>query len=159
MALSFRRALALACAAPLIGFSAPAASQTLTLEAAIEQTLESNPELRVYTPRLTAARAQAAQAALKPPLELQTEVQDAFGTGRASGFDIAETTIALSQVVELGGKRGLRTGAAAPTTRLTEAGRATHADRARIVAALADAGLGDGTVAVADVIRRFARRP
>ena len=105
MSLSIRRALALACAAPLMGVAAPAASQTLTLASAIEQTLASNPELRVYRPRLDADRARAAQAALKPPLELQAEVQDAFGTGRASGFDIAETTFALSQVVELGGKR------------------------------------------------------
>ena len=45
MALSIRRALALACAAPLMGVAAPAASQTLTLASAIEQTLASNPEL------------------------------------------------------------------------------------------------------------------
>ena len=124
MALSIRRALALACAAPLMGFAASAASQTLTLASAIEQTLERNPELRVYTPRLAVARAHAAQAALKPPLELQAEVQDAFGTGRASGFDIAETTFALSQVVELGGKRGLRVDAATASTALAEAERA-----------------------------------
>jgi outer membrane protein, heavy metal efflux system len=124
MPLSFRRALALGCAAPLMGLAGSAASQTLTLAVAIEQTLESNPELRVYTPRLKAARAHAEQAALKPPLELEAEVQDALGTGRASGFDIAETTIALSQVVELGGKRGLRTHAAAASTALAEAERA-----------------------------------
>ena len=124
MAVSIRRALALACAAPLMGVAASAASQTLTLASAIEQTLASNPELRVYRPRLDADRARAAQAALKPPLELQAEVQDAFGTGRASGFDIAETTFALSQVVELGGKRGLRADAAAASTALTEAERA-----------------------------------
>src|SRR5262245_40727426 len=113
MAVSIRRALALACAAPLIGMAAPAASQTLTLASAIEQTMASNPELRVYTPRLAGARARTEQAALKPPLELQAEVQDAFGTGNASGFDIAETTFALSQVVELGGKRESRMDAAA----------------------------------------------
>jgi len=124
MALSIRRALAVACAAALMGVVAPAASQTLTLGSAIEQTLASNPELRVYKPRLDADRARAAQASLKPPLELQAEVQDAFGTGRASGFDIAETTFALSQVVELGGKRERRTDAAAASTALTEAERA-----------------------------------
>jgi UDP-N-acetylglucosamine--N-acetylmuramyl-(pentapeptide) pyrophosphoryl-undecaprenol N-acetylglucosamine transferase len=41
--------------------------------------------------------------------------------------------------------------------RLNEAVRAIHADRVAIVAVLAAAGLGDGTMAVADVIRRFAR--
>ena len=124
MAVSIRRALALACAAPLMGAAAPAASQTLTLASAIEQTLASNPELRVYRPRLAADRARAAQASLKPPHELEAEVQDAFGTGRASGFDIAETTFALSQVVELGGKRERRTDAATASTALIEAERA-----------------------------------
>lgn len=124
MAVSIRRALALACAAPLLGVAAPAASQTLTLASAVEQTLASNPELRIFRPRLAADRARAAQASLKPPLELQAEVQDAFGTGHASGFDIAETTFALSQVVELGGKRELRTDAAAAGTALTQAERA-----------------------------------
>ena len=124
MALSIRSALALACAAPLMGVAASAASQTLTLASAIEQTMASNPELRVYTPRLAGARARTAQAALKPPLELQAEVQDAFGTGNASGFDIAETTFALSQVVELGGKRESRMDAAAASTSLTQAERA-----------------------------------
>ena len=124
MAVSTWRALALACAAPLMGVAAPAASQTLTLASAIEQTLASNPELRVYRPRLDANRARAAQAALKPPLEFQSEVQDAFGTGRASGFDIAETTFALSQVIELGGKRERRTDAAVASTALIEAERA-----------------------------------
>ena len=117
MALSIRRALALACAATLMGFAEPVASQALTLASAIEQTLARNPELRVYAPRLTAGRARAELAALRPPLELQAEVQDAFGTGRASGFDIAETTFALSQVVELGGKRGLRVGRREPRAR------------------------------------------
>ena len=43
---SIRRALFVACAAELMGAAAPAASQTLTLASAIEQTLASNPELR-----------------------------------------------------------------------------------------------------------------
>ena len=62
MAVSIRRALALACAAPLMGAAAPAASQTLTLASAIEQTLASNPELRVYRPRGAAVRPPAAPA-------------------------------------------------------------------------------------------------
>jgi outer membrane protein, heavy metal efflux system len=124
MVRSIRHALALACAAPLIGFAGPAASQGLTLASAIEQTLARNPELRVYAPRLTAARARTDLAALRPPLELQAEVQDAFGTGRASGFDSAESTFALSRVIELGDKRELRVGAAEAGTALATAERA-----------------------------------
>jgi hypothetical protein len=117
-------ALAGALTALLMGSAATAAAQGLTLQSAIEQTLARNPELRVYAPRLTAARERAAVAALRPPFELQAETQDAFGTGRASGFDSAETTFALSQVVELGGKRGLRVDAADATAAVVDAERA-----------------------------------
>jgi cobalt-zinc-cadmium efflux system outer membrane protein len=63
-------------------------------------------------------------AALRPPFELRAEVQDAFGTGRASGFDVAEATLAVSQVIELGNKRGLRTAAAMAGSGLIDAERA-----------------------------------
>jgi cobalt-zinc-cadmium efflux system outer membrane protein len=124
MGLLIRRAIALACAAHLSGFAGTASSQALTLASAIEQTRASNPELRVYAPRLAAARAGAELASLRPPLELSADVEDAFGTGRASSFDTAETTFALSQVVELGGKRELRGEVAAARTALVDAERA-----------------------------------
>ena len=124
MPLLTRRALATLCAAFLIGPAGQGTAQVLTLASAIEQTLARNPELRVYTPRLQAARAHAGTAALRPPLVLETETQDVFGTGRASGFDSAETTFALSQVIELGDKRELRSSAAAATTGIVDAERA-----------------------------------
>jgi hypothetical protein len=43
-------------------------------------------------------------------------------------------------------------------SRLTAAVRELYANRERIGAVLAGAGLGDGTQAVADVIAQFARR-
>jgi cobalt-zinc-cadmium efflux system outer membrane protein len=124
MASSLRRALTLVCGALLIGTAAPAAADVLTLASAVERTLASNPELRIYAPRLKAARERAELAALRPPFELEAEVQDAFGTGRTSGFDSAESTFALSQVIELGGKRGLRVDAATATTGVVAAERA-----------------------------------
>jgi len=108
MALSVRRALVTACATILVGTAGTAESQELTLAYAIEQTLARNPELGIYEPRLASARERAGLSALRPPLELEADVQDALGTGRASGFDAAETTFALSQVIELGDKRELR---------------------------------------------------
>jgi cobalt-zinc-cadmium efflux system outer membrane protein len=124
MALSIRRALALACAVPLLSLAGTAAGETLTLTEAIERTLARNPELKVYAPRLRAAQQNESTAGLRPPIELQTEVTDVFGTGRASSFDTAETTVAFSQVVELGNKRGLRVDAATASTRLIDAERA-----------------------------------
>jgi outer membrane protein, heavy metal efflux system len=101
-----------ACSVALLALAGVAAAEPITLAEAIEQTLVRNPDLRVYAPRLVAARAAVDQAALKPSVDLQTEVQDAFGTGRARAFDSAETTIALSRVIELGDKRALRVAAA-----------------------------------------------
>jgi cobalt-zinc-cadmium efflux system outer membrane protein len=112
------------CAALLLGSAARATAEVLTLASAVERTLARNPELRIYAPRLSAAHERAELAALRPPFELQAEVQDAFGTGRASGFDTAESTFALSQVIELGDKRGLRAGAAAAATAAVAAERA-----------------------------------
>jgi cobalt-zinc-cadmium efflux system outer membrane protein len=124
MALSFWRALAAACAAILVGTAGMAAGQELTLAYAIEQTLARNPELGIYEPRLAAARERSTRATLRPPLELEADVQDALGTGRASGFDAAETTFALSQIIELGDKRELRAGSASAAVNSLSAERA-----------------------------------
>jgi cobalt-zinc-cadmium efflux system outer membrane protein len=121
---STRCALVTVCAAFLIAPAGQAAAEVLTLASAIEQTLARNPELRVYAPRRIAASEHAAIAALRPPLVLEAETQDVLGTGRASGFDSAETTFALSQVIELGDKRELRTNAANATTAIIDAERA-----------------------------------
>jgi outer membrane protein, heavy metal efflux system len=124
MPLSHRCALIAVCTIFLIGTAPRAAAEELTLASAVERTLARNPDLRVYAPRLRAARERVAVAAQRLPLELQAETQDAFGTGRANGFDSAETTFALSHVIELGGKRGLRSDAASATTAVVDAERA-----------------------------------
>jgi cobalt-zinc-cadmium efflux system outer membrane protein len=124
MFVSSRHALAGACVAISLGVAGPTFAAPLTLSDAIMQTLASNPELRVYAPRLLAARERETGAALRPPFQLETDVQDALGTGRASGFDSAETTVAFSQVIELGNKRDLRAEAATAGTSLIDAERA-----------------------------------
>jgi cobalt-zinc-cadmium efflux system outer membrane protein len=120
----WRAAFATACAAACIGSTGATLAAPLTLAEAIERTLASNPDLRVYAPRFRAAREHESTAALRPPFELDLGVEDAFGTGRVSGFDSAETTVAFSQVIELGGKRDLRVDAAAAGTALVDAERA-----------------------------------
>jgi cobalt-zinc-cadmium efflux system outer membrane protein len=87
-------------------------AQPLTLAEAVDLTLASNPDLGVYVYRQGAQQARVEAAALPPPFELSAEVEDAFGTGRASGFDSAETTFAVSRVIELGDKRELRVASA-----------------------------------------------
>jgi len=124
MFVSNRHALAGACVALCMGVASPTFAAPLTLAEAIERTLASNPDLRVYAPRLRAAQQRGSAAALRPPFQLETDVQDVFGTGRASGFDSAETTIAFSQVIELGNKRDLRVDAATAGMSLVDAERA-----------------------------------
>jgi cobalt-zinc-cadmium efflux system outer membrane protein len=124
MLVSLQMAFAAVCIALGIAAAAPAAAAPLTLAEAIGRTLASNPDLRVYAPRLRAAEQRESTAALPPPFELEAEVQDAFGTGRTRGFDSAETTVALSQVIELGSQRARRVSRATAGTALAAAERA-----------------------------------
>lgn len=84
---------------------------TITLHRALALALMKNPELAAYSWDVRAAEARALQASLLPNPEIEVEVEefDAGGDGNAGGFDTAETTIVLSQLVELGGKRRKRT--------------------------------------------------
>jgi outer membrane protein, heavy metal efflux system len=120
-----RLMLLTACGSLALGAAPePAAAQPLTLAQAVEETIAHNPELQTFTYRLRAQSARAGVAALRPPFEARAELQDAFGTGRASGFDTAEATFAVSQVIELGRKRARRIDEAAAHTSLIDAERA-----------------------------------
>jgi cobalt-zinc-cadmium efflux system outer membrane protein len=55
-----------------------------------------------------AAEARVRQARVRPNPELGLEAENAFGTGPFSGYDNAETTLSLSQDLELWGRRGAR---------------------------------------------------
>ncbi len=76
----------------------------LTLRRALALTLMHNPELKAFSLEIRAAEARELQAGLWPNPELEVEVEEAGGTGDRSGFDAAETTIQLSQLIELGDK-------------------------------------------------------
>lgn len=80
----------------------------LTLAQAIETALRRNPELLASRYELTAAQARILQAGLRLNPELDLEFENFAGSGAANGVDALETTLSLSQVIELGGKRGLR---------------------------------------------------
>jgi len=76
----------------------------LTLGQVLALTLMNNPELKVFSLETRAAQARELQAGLWPNPEIGVEVENAGGTGELSGFDSAETTIQLSQLIELGNK-------------------------------------------------------
>lgn len=85
-------------------------AQLLTFSDAIAKALERHPALRVFAYEQQALDGRRDTAALKPAPELQFDLQDFGGTGSANGFDRAEATLALSQVIEFGDKRDARVG-------------------------------------------------
>lgn len=88
--------------------SAVPAAEALNLRQAIVQALGRNPDLAGFAFALRAQDARVDAAALKPSPVISGELENALGTGAVSGFDAAEATFAISQVIELGDKRSRR---------------------------------------------------
>ncbi|TXH04487.1 MAG: TolC family protein [Nevskiaceae bacterium] len=84
----------------------------LTLREAIARTLESNPDLSVFPLVRRSAEAERLQAGLRPNPELGATLENFAGSGNVRGTKSLETTLSLSQLIELGGKRDFRYGAA-----------------------------------------------
>ncbi len=84
----------------------------LSLQQAITAALQGNPALQSFEFQLRAQDARAQQAGLRPATELSLDVENFAGSGDLKGIDAAEATFALSQVIELGGKRDARIGSA-----------------------------------------------
>jgi cobalt-zinc-cadmium efflux system outer membrane protein len=76
----------------------------ITLRDALALTLVHNPELKAFSFETRAAQARELQAGLWPNPVLEVEFEEVGGTGERSGFDGAEATIVLSQLIELGEK-------------------------------------------------------
>jgi cobalt-zinc-cadmium efflux system outer membrane protein len=95
----------------------------ITLTRAISLALARNPELAASAYEVTAAEARVKQAGLRVNPELSVELENFAGTGVARAAKGLETTLMLSQVVELGGKRALRTGVAESDLGLTQVER------------------------------------
>jgi len=80
----------------------------LTLRAALALALLRSPDLAAFSWSIRVQEAEALQAGLLPNPEIGVEAENFAGSGEYSGYDSAETTIFLGQLVELGGKRGKR---------------------------------------------------
>jgi cobalt-zinc-cadmium efflux system outer membrane protein len=80
----------------------------LTLAQAIDAALQRNPALQASRYDLTAAQARVLQAGMRLNPEVGLELENFAGSGAARGTEALEATLSLGQVVELGGKRGLR---------------------------------------------------
>lgn len=103
------------CALSLLADEAPT-SRTLTLEECLKRVVERSPDLKAGAYRTEAATYRAKKAGRPQNPRLGTEVENVAGSGDVQGFDAAETTVAVSQELELGGKRRHRSAAAEAET-------------------------------------------
>jgi cobalt-zinc-cadmium efflux system outer membrane protein len=90
-----------------------APADELTLRQALALALLHNPELAAFSWEVRVKEAEALQAGLLPNPELGIEMENLAGSGEFSGTDAAETTVTLSQLIELGSKRAKRRATAA----------------------------------------------
>ncbi len=88
-------------------------TKVLTLPEALSFALLNNPELAAFSYEIRAAEARALQASLYPNPGLDIELENFAGSGEVSGFQGTESTISLSQIFLLGGKRSKAVRAAA----------------------------------------------
>jgi cobalt-zinc-cadmium efflux system outer membrane protein len=83
-------------------------AELLTLRAALDHALQTSLELTAYAEETHARVAEISQASRFINPELAIEVENVAGSGDYNGFAAAETTLQLSQQLELGNKRQLR---------------------------------------------------
>jgi len=115
-------ALRLPMAGLLLLASLPvAAAEPLRMADALARALTESPKLETFSYSIRAAEAGRLQAGLLPNPELGLQLEDIAGTGEVSGVRGLETTLLLSQLLELGGKREKRELAAARNVGVIEA--------------------------------------
>ncbi|VAX22510.1 Heavy metal RND efflux outer membrane protein, CzcC family [hydrothermal vent metagenome] len=77
----------------------------ITLRDSLALALLKNPRLRAFAWEIRAREAHVLQAGLLPNPEVSIEIENVEGSGAFKGTDVAETTLQLGQLIELGGKR------------------------------------------------------
>ena len=104
----------------------PGASRTVTVEECLRRVAERSPELKsgAYKTEATERRAKQASRPINP--RLSTAVENVAGSGAVEGVDAAETTVAVSQEIELGDKRRHRTAVAETETAVSRAEQAVR---------------------------------
>jgi len=105
--------VAIVAALVVIGsVSASHSAEPLTLAAAVDRTLRSNPDLAVLPARKLEQNARIELAGLRPQLAIDAQIENAFGSGAYRDLNGTETSLSLSQVIELGDQRRKRLAAA-----------------------------------------------
>jgi outer membrane protein, heavy metal efflux system len=84
----------------LLASAAHSQSGELTFREAVQRTLRQHPDLAAFAYELNAQEGRVQSAGARAPLEVGVLVENAFGTGARSGFDVAETTVSIGFVLE-----------------------------------------------------------
>lgn len=131
--MTFRMRAALLAGAAL-SMAQPAWAEPLTLKQAVERAIASSPDLQASEAGIDAARAEQAQARVRPNPTLSVDAENFVGTGVYSPFGQSEVTVTYSQLIERGGKRDARIAYAGRGIDLAEArARVTRLDLAERV--------------------------
>lgn len=102
---------------------------SLTLQQALEEAEARSPAILAARARVEAAEARIRQAGFRSNPELSVEVENFLGTGELSGLRATETTVAVSQRLDLYGRR---------RTRVSVAQADLAAEQLRVLIARAD---------------------
>lgn len=92
----------------------------LTLPEALARAEAQAPALTQASAGVAAAKGRQRQAGVAPNPEVRLEVENFAGSGLYSGLDQSETTFAVGQTIELGGKREARISAGAAGVTVAE---------------------------------------
>ena len=95
-------------ASVILTSSSHAWAAEVSLPDALAQGAQNSPRISQARAQAQAAEARARQAGVSPNPEISLEVENFAGTGPYRDTRSAETTLALSQRIELGGKRSAR---------------------------------------------------
>ena len=85
---------------------------SLTLQQALEEASARSPAIVAAEAEVAAAEARIRQAGYRSNPELSVEVENFAGTGELRGLRSTETTVAVNQRLDLGGRRSARVNAA-----------------------------------------------
>lgn len=88
----------------------------LTLDQAIDEAQARSPAIVAAEAELAMAHGRLRQAGIRPNPELSVEVENFAGSGAYSGVNGMETTVSVSQRLDLGGRRAARIGLAQAST-------------------------------------------
>jgi cobalt-zinc-cadmium efflux system outer membrane protein len=98
----------------------PGPSTTITLEQAVSKVLIHNPTLKVFSIEERVREAKIVQAGKYPNPKIIFNMENFLGSDNFSGFKSSESTIRLSQLIELGGKRAARIQASSHSRNLSK---------------------------------------